>query len=91
MADSLVSFIALFRGVLMTIGLEAPIGRHATLALTVEKLKLNGAAFEKIYNIRHDNYAGTMSETDANQLFAEYLEQIEKVIEFVDRLDGARS
>jgi predicted nucleotidyltransferase len=88
MADSLVSFIALFRGVLIIIGAEAPVRRHATLALTVDKLKLNGAAFEKIFNIRQNNYQGPMSETEANQLFAEYLEQIESVINFVDKLDG---
>ena len=91
MADSLVSFIALFRGVLTTIGIDAPVGRHATLALTVEKLKLNGAAFEKIYNIRHNNYEGPMNEVEAEQLFAAYLEQIEHAIDFVDGLNGARS
>ena len=88
MSDSLVSFIALFRGVLMVLGIDAPVGRHATLALTVDKLKLNGPAFEKIFNIRQNNFEGPMSDSDANQLFADYLEQIEKVIDFVDRLDG---
>jgi predicted nucleotidyltransferase len=91
MADSLVSFIALFRGVLMVCGIDAPVRRHETLALTVEKLKLNGATFEKIFNIRQKNYEGTMSETEANGLFADYLEQIENVIDFVDRLDGTGS
>ncbi|HYJ90537.1 MAG TPA: hypothetical protein VEV84_04460, partial [Pyrinomonadaceae bacterium] len=38
MADSLVSFVALFRGVLMLKGVEAPIGRHAALAKTVDVL-----------------------------------------------------
>jgi hypothetical protein len=89
MADSLVSFIALFRGVLMVLGIEAPVGRHATLALTVDRLKMNGPSFEKIFNIRQHNYEGPMSEFEANQLFADYLEQIEGVIDFVDRLDGA--
>ena len=91
MADSLVSFIALFRGVLMVLDLDAPIGRHGTLAMTINKLKLNGATFEKIFNIRQNNFAGNMSENEANQLFADYLEQIENVIDFVDRLDGGRS
>lgn len=89
MADSLVSFIALFRGVLTVLGTDAPVQRHAALALTIDKLKLDGPAFEKIFNIRQKNYAGSMSENEANQLFADYLTQIEKVIDFVDRLDGA--
>ena len=91
MADSLVSFIALFRGALTAIGIEPPVGRHETLALAIDRLKLNGQAFEKIFNIRLNNYQGPMSEIDANRLFAEYLEQIEIVIDFVDRLDGAGS
>jgi predicted nucleotidyltransferase len=88
MSDSLVSFIALFRGVLTVVGIDAPVGRHEALALAVDKLKLNGPAFEKIFNIRQNNFEGPMTETDANQLFADYLEQIEKVIDFVDQLDG---
>jgi predicted nucleotidyltransferase len=88
MADSLTSFVALFRGVLIVLGIEPPIGRHETLALTAEKLSLNGPAFEKIFNIRQNNFEGPMTELDANQLFADYLEQIESVIAFVNRLDG---
>ena len=87
MSDSLVSFIALFRGVLMVLGIDAPVGRHATLALAISKLNLDGPAFETIFNIRQNNYAGAMMETEANQLFADYLEQIERVIDFVNRLD----
>jgi predicted nucleotidyltransferase len=87
MADSLVSFIALFRGVLMIIGVNAPVSRRETLALTVEHLKLNGLTFEKIYNIRDNNFDHSMTELEANDLFAEYMEQIERVIEVVDSLD----
>jgi hypothetical protein len=89
MSDSLVSFIALFRGVLMTIGVDPPVGRHATMAATVEHLGLNGQPFEKIFNIRHDNFEHVMTDLEANELFADYMEQIERVIETVDSLDNA--
>jgi hypothetical protein len=89
MADSLASFIAIFRGVLMLIGSSAPPGRHETLALTVERLGLDGRPFERIFNIREDNLDHPIGEVEANELFAEYLQEIERVIEIVDSLDAA--
>src|SRR5207249_4166295 len=87
MADSLVSFTALFRGVLMLKSIEPPADRRGTLALTVEKLGLNGQPFEKIIIIRENNFETSMTETEANQLFADYLEQIERVIDAVDTME----
>jgi predicted nucleotidyltransferase len=84
MSESLVSFIALFRGVLMVLGTEPPIDRHGTLALTVEKLNLDGQTFEKIYNMRQNNLDAVMTELDANQLFSNYMHEIERVTEAVD-------
>jgi hypothetical protein len=86
MSDSLVSFIALFRGVLMLLDVEPPADRHGTLAMTVEHLGLRGQPLEKIFNIRDGNFAEQMTDVEANQLFAEYMEQIESVIESVDTL-----
>ena len=87
MADSLVSFVALFRGVLMVIGVDPPVGRRATLALTVEQLKLDGQTFEKINNIRENNFDHSMNEIEANELFARYMDQIERVIDMIDSLE----
>ena len=87
MADSLVSFIALFRGVLMLKGATPPIGRHGALAMTVDTLGLDGKPLETIYNIRKNNLASPMDEVAANELFARYLEQIERVIDAVDKMD----
>ena len=87
MADSLVSFVALFRGVLMVLGIDPPIGRRATLALTVEQLNLNGQTFEKINNVRNDNFDHPMSENEANELFAQYMDQIEKAVAIIDSLE----
>lgn len=91
MSNSLVSFVALFRGVLMLLGTEPPVSRRETIALTVEMLKLSGRQFEQILNIRQNNYEGQMSEASANELFAGYLEQIERVIAVVDGLDTTRA
>ena len=87
MSDSLVSFIALFRGVLMLHGVNPPVRRRETLAATVERLGLAGSPLEKIYNIRHGNFDHALTEVEADKLFAEYLEQIERVIESVDSMD----
>jgi predicted nucleotidyltransferase len=86
MSDSLASFAAIFRAVLLLHDIEPPVTKHEIVALTVNHLKLDGAPFEKIFNIRKDNFAKTLTEVSANQLFADYLEQIEKVIEAVDRV-----
>jgi hypothetical protein len=90
MAESLASFAALFRAVLLLHGEKPPATKHEVVALTVERLGLDGTPFEKIFNIREDNFAAKLDETQANQLFAEYLEQIEKVIDAVDVVGGSQ-
>lgn len=84
MAESLSSFSALFRAVLILNGVKPPDTKHEIVALTVQNLKLDGATFEKIFNIRENNFAGTLGETEANELFGDYMEQIERVIDSVD-------
>ena len=76
----------------MIVGVKAPADRHGTLALTIEHLDLDGQPFERIFNIRKDNLDHPMTEVEANELFAKYMEQIERVIGTVDSLDtvGAR-
>jgi hypothetical protein len=86
MAESLVSFIAIFRGVLMLLDVSPPIRRHETLALTVERLGLDGQPFERIFNLRKKNLDHPLDEVEANKLFADYMQQIERVIEIVDSL-----
>ena len=86
MAESLASFSALFRAVLMLHGIDPPATKHEIVALTVQQLNLNGAPFEKIFNIREKNFAASLDEITANALFGEYLEQIESVIDAVDSL-----
>ena len=84
MAESLASFAALFSAVLMLHGVEPPAKKHAIVALTVQQLGLNGITFEKVFNIREKNFEARLTDKSANELFAEYMEQIEKVIDSVD-------
>ncbi len=84
MGESLASFAALFRAVLLLHGVQPPVTKHEIVALTVQQLKLDGTVFEKIFNIRENNFAGKLDEIEANHLFGDYMEQIENVIDSVD-------
>lgn len=86
MSQSLASFAALFRAVLLLHGVEPPVNKHEVVALTARHLQIDGAPFEKIFNIRENNFARKLDEIEANELFADYMEQIERVIEAVDKL-----
>ncbi len=87
MAESLSSFTALFRAVLMINNIEPPVTKHEIVALTVKHLKIDGSPFVEIFNIRENNFTGTLDEVSANRLFADYMEQIENVIEAVDKME----
>ncbi len=84
MSDSLPSFAALFRAVLIIHGVQPPAKKREIVALTAQHLKIDGVPFEKIFNIRKNNFTEKLDEVSANALFADYLEQIEKVIDAVD-------
>ncbi len=84
MAESLPSFAALFRAVLILNGQHPPATKHEIIALTAQYLKIDGATFEKIFNIRENNFTEVLDEKSANALFGQYLEQIELVINAVD-------
>ncbi|MGC2238452.1 MAG: nucleotidyltransferase domain-containing protein [Pyrinomonadaceae bacterium] len=86
MSQSLSSFAALFRAVLLLHGIDSPVNKHEIVALTAQHLQIDGAPFEKIFNIRENNFVKKLDEIEANQLFSDYMEQIEKVIEAVDKL-----
>ena len=84
MADSLSSFAALFRAVLIIHGLKPPATKPEIVAETVKHLHIDGTPFEKIFHIRENSPTGNLDEVSANHLFGEYMEQIEKVIDAVD-------
>jgi hypothetical protein len=86
MSDSLASFAALFRPVLILMGEEPPVAKPDCVRATAKLLKLDGKAFERIFDLRAGDEV-TLTEAEANDLFAAYMIQIERVIEVVDSLE----
>ena len=85
MSDSLSSFAALFRAVLMLHGQDAPILKPDVVRATAKLLHLDPAPFERIFQFRASGRLPS-SEKEANDLFGAYLFQIEQVVEAVDQL-----
>ena len=83
MSDSLASFAALFRAVLILHGKDAPVAKPDCVRATVLLLGLDAEPFERIFALRA---TGEMPATDkeANDLFGAYMLQIERVVEEVD-------
>ena len=86
MADSLSSFATLFPPVLLLHGKDAPVLKHDIVGAAVRTLGLDGAVFERVFALR-EGAAALPAERAADELFASYLAQIERVIEAVDRLE----
>ena len=90
MSDSLASFAALFRPVLMLHGAEPPVAKPACVRATVKLLGLDSEPFEQIFALRASEDT-LLTEVEANDLFASYMEQIERVIQAVDSLENRQS
>lgn len=86
MAESLSSFSAIFRAVLLIHGFEPPQTKREIMAATAKRLNIDGAPFEKILDIRENDADKSLDEMTANQIFSDYMEQIERVIEAIDLL-----
>jgi len=86
MAQSFSSFASLFRAVLLLHNVEPPRTKREVVALTAQTLEIDGKIFEKIINIRENNFMPALDEVSANQLFADYMAQIEAVIGAVDKV-----
>ncbi|HEX6732850.1 MAG TPA: hypothetical protein VF074_22715 [Pyrinomonadaceae bacterium] len=85
MTDSLSSFAAIFRAVLLLHGQEAPVSKSDCVRETVGLLTLDPTPFMQIFEFRSGN-AMPGSEEEANEIFGAYLNEIEKVVEAVDEL-----
>ena len=85
MNESLSSFAALFRAVLLLHGKEAPVSKPDCVRATVRLLDLDPMPFEQIFNFR-SGLSLPASEQEANEIFGAYLEEIGKVTEAVDEL-----
>jgi hypothetical protein len=86
MSDSLASFAALFRAVLILHGQEPPVGKPESVRATARLLGLEESPFERIFALRAKTKS-QLAEAEANSLFAVYMTQIERVIEAVDQLE----
>ena len=86
MAESLSSFAAIFRAVLILNDVDPPATKQEITAAMTRRLKIDGGPFEKIFDIRENHFTGKLDETSANTLFGEYMEQIENVIHAVDSI-----
>ena len=84
MTESLTSFAALFRAVLILHGVDPPATKQEVFAMTAQRLKIDATPFEKILSIRENTFTEILDEKTANVLFGEYMEQIERVIDAVD-------
>jgi len=88
MNDSLSSFAALFRAVLILHKLEAPVSKADCVRETANLLRLDPKPFERIFEFRASDRLPS-SENEAHALFGAYLFQIERVVEAVNKLEEA--
>jgi hypothetical protein len=82
MADSLESFVPLFRHVLRLLGEEAPADPAEALNRLAARLKLEKQTFARIMEYRADEEVWLEAET--SETFASYLYEIQEVVEAVD-------
>ena len=87
MSDSLASFAALFRAVLILHGQEPPVSKSESVRATTHLLGLEESPFEQIFKMRAKTES-KLTEAEANNLFSAYMAQIELVIKAVDRLES---
>ncbi|MBV9240651.1 MAG: hypothetical protein JO314_01470 [Acidobacteria bacterium] len=86
MAESLGSFAALFSAALIVSGVKPPATKREVVRSIAQQLDLDGLPLEKVLNIREDNFSEKLNERSANELFGQYMEQIENVINAVDEI-----
>jgi hypothetical protein len=89
MSDSLSSFAALFRAVLLLHGQEPPVTKPDCVRATAKLLHLDPTPFERIFEFRTSDKLPS-SDKEANELFGAYLLQVEQVVEAVDELENKR-
>jgi hypothetical protein len=88
MVESLSSFAALFRAVLMLRGTEVPVAKRDAIHATANELGLDLSPFDRILELSSSPRA-KLSEAEANEIFGAYLVQLERVIDAVDQITGA--
>lgn len=86
MADSLASFTTLFRAVLLLYGINPPLTKPEIISAVVRHLNIDGEPFEKILTLRGNRASNSLNEAASNQLFSSYMQEIERVIDAVDKV-----
>jgi hypothetical protein len=84
MAESLSSFAGLFAPVLLLHGQPPPVLKRDIVRATVGLLGLDAAPFERVFALRESGRE--LEDVEANELFAAYMAEIERVIEATDRV-----
>jgi predicted nucleotidyltransferase len=87
MSDSLSSFATLFAPVLLLHNEEPPVTKRDVVAATVRLLGLDGRVFERVFEMRAAGDGSAPGDRAANELFAAYMAEIQRVIDAVDRLE----
>ena len=85
MTRSLSSFAALFRAVLMLHGATAPVSKIEAVRATVRVLGLDGAPFDRIFEISERKDV-RLEKQEVDNLFGSYLAQLQRVIDAVDQI-----
>ena len=85
MIDSLASFAAVFRAVLILHGASPPVGKHDAVHATARVLGLDVSPFDQIFDLSEKK--NRLTKADAEGLFGNYLAEIQKVIDAVDQID----
>ncbi len=86
MTESLTSFASLFRAVLLLHEVKSPVTKREIVSATARRLNLDNTPFEKIFEIRENSASNTLDNISANQIFADYMREIERVIDAVDKI-----
>src|SRR5882762_727929 len=73
MSDSLASFAALFRAVLLLHGQEPPVSKPESVRATVRLLGLDESSFDTILELR--SKSKTLTDAEANNVFSAYMSQ----------------
>ena len=85
MVESLSSFAALFRAVLMLRGREVPVTKRDAIHATANELGLDVSPFERILELSNSPRT-KLKDAETNEIFGAYLIQLERVIDAVDQI-----
>jgi hypothetical protein len=86
MTDSLSSFAALFRAVLILHGAAPPVSRRDAIRATARVLGLDIAPFDQLLELS-ERPKTRLTKSDTENLFGNYLNEIQKVIDEVDQIE----